>query len=80
MSGYVLDASVAVTALTEPSSPGADLLSEVDADFQVPSIFDADMPRALVRGGKVRQCRAGGGRSDGDRRTPPSTGHGQAAG
>jgi predicted nucleic acid-binding protein len=55
MSGYVLDASVAVTALTEPGSPGADLLSEADAAFQVPSIFDAEVLsalRGLVRGGK----------------------------
>ena len=55
MSGYVLDASVAVTALTAPGSPAADLLSGDDAVFQVPSIFDAEVLsalRGLVRGGK----------------------------
>ena len=55
MSGYVLDASVAVTALTEPGSPAADLLSGDDAAFHVPSIFDAEVLsvlRGLVRGGK----------------------------
>jgi predicted nucleic acid-binding protein len=55
MSGYVLDASVAVTALTEPGSPAAGLLSGNDAAFQVPSIFDAEVLsalRGLVRGGK----------------------------
>jgi predicted nucleic acid-binding protein len=55
VSGYVLDASVAVTALTEPGSPAADLLSGSDAAFQVPSIFDAEVLsalRGLVRGGK----------------------------
>jgi predicted nucleic acid-binding protein len=55
MSGYVLDASVAVTALTEPGSSAADLLSADDAIFQVPSIFDAEVLsalRGLVRGGK----------------------------
>jgi predicted nucleic acid-binding protein len=55
MSGYVLDASVAVTALTAPGSPAADLLSGDDAVFQVPSIFDAEVLsalRCLVRGGK----------------------------
>jgi predicted nucleic acid-binding protein len=55
MSGYVLDASVAVTALTAPGSPAADLLSGDDATFQVPSIFDAEVLsalRGLVRGGK----------------------------
>ncbi len=55
MSGYVLDASVAVTALTEPGSPAADLLSVTDAVFQVPSIFDAEVLsalRGLVRGRK----------------------------
>jgi predicted nucleic acid-binding protein len=55
MSGYVLDASVAVTALTAPGSPAAALLSVVDAAFQVPSIFDAEVLsalRGLVRGGK----------------------------
>jgi predicted nucleic acid-binding protein len=55
MSGYVLDASVAVTALTEPGSPAADLLSMDDAVFQVPSIFDAEVLsalRGLVRGQK----------------------------
>ena len=55
MSGYVLDASVAVTALTETGSPAADLLSLEDAVFQVPSIFDAEVLsalRGLVRGRK----------------------------
>jgi predicted nucleic acid-binding protein len=55
MSGYVLDASVAVTALTEPGSPAADVLADSDAVFQVPSIFDAEVVsalRGLVRGGK----------------------------
>ena len=55
MSGYVLDASVAVTALTAPGSPAAALLSGDDAAFQVPSIFDAEVLsalRGLVRGGK----------------------------
>lgn len=55
MSGYVLDASVAVTALTAPGSPAADLLSGDDAAFQVPSIFDVEVLsalRGLVRGGK----------------------------
>jgi predicted nucleic acid-binding protein len=55
MSGYVLDASVAVTALTAPGSPAADLLSGDDAVFQVPSVFDAEVLsalRGLVRGAK----------------------------
>jgi predicted nucleic acid-binding protein len=55
VSGYVLDASVAVSALTAPGSPAADLLSGDDAVFQVPSIFDAEVlsaVRGLVRGGK----------------------------
>ena len=55
MSGYVLDASVAVTALTAPGSAAADLLSEDDAAFRAPSIFDAEVLsalRGLVRGGK----------------------------
>jgi predicted nucleic acid-binding protein len=55
MSGYVLDASVAVTALTEPGSPAADLMTTDDAVFQVPSIFDAEVLsvlRGLVRGRK----------------------------
>src|ERR1700730_747262 len=47
MSGYVLDASVAVTALTAPASPAADLLWGDDAVFQVPSIFEAEVLRAL---------------------------------
>ena len=50
MRGYVLDASVAVTALTEPGSPAADLLSSDDAVFQVPSIFDAEVLSALRAG------------------------------
>jgi predicted nucleic acid-binding protein len=55
VSGYVLDASVAVTALTAPGSAAADLLSGDDAVFQVPSVFDAEVLsalRGLVRGGK----------------------------
>jgi predicted nucleic acid-binding protein len=55
MSGYVLDASVAVAALTQPRSPAADLLSDDDAVFQVPAVFDAQVLsalRSLVRGGK----------------------------
>jgi predicted nucleic acid-binding protein len=55
MSGFVLDASVAVTALTEPGTPAADLLVTDDAVFQVPSIFDAEVLsalRGLVRGMK----------------------------
>lgn len=62
MSGYVLDASVAVTALTDPGSPSADLLSADDAAFQVPSIFDAEVLsalRGLVRGGKFDEAAAG---------------------
>lgn len=47
MSGYVLDAPVAVTALTETGSPAAELLSADDAVFQVPSIFDAEVLSAL---------------------------------
>lgn len=55
MTSYVLDASVAVTALAEPGSPAAELLSGDDAVFSVPSIFDAEVLsalRGLVRGGK----------------------------
>lgn len=55
MTGYVLDASVAVTALAEPDSPAAGLLSGDDAVFSVPSIFDAEVLsalRGLARGGK----------------------------
>lgn len=55
MSGYVLDASVAVAALTEPGSPAATVLADDDAIFQAPSIFDAEVLsalRGLVRGGK----------------------------
>jgi predicted nucleic acid-binding protein len=62
MSGaYVLDASVAVAALTEPGSPAAELLSGDDAVFQVPSIFDAEVLsalRGLVRGGKFDRAAA----------------------
>ena len=53
MTGYVLDVSVAVTALTEPGTSAADLLVEDDAVFQAPSIFDAEVLSALrdlVRG------------------------------
>jgi predicted nucleic acid-binding protein len=55
VSGYVLDASVGVTALTAPGSPAADLVSGDDAVFHVPTIFDAEVLsalRGLVRGGK----------------------------
>jgi predicted nucleic acid-binding protein len=61
MSGFVLDASVAVTALTEPDSPAADLLADSDAVFQVPSIFDIEVLsalRGLVRGGKYDRAAA----------------------
>ena len=61
MSGYVLDASVAVTALTEPGTAAADLLVTDDAVFQVPSIFDAEVLsalRGLVRGQKFDQAAA----------------------
>ena len=61
MSGYVVDTSVAVTALTAPGSPAADLLSGDDAAFQVPSIFDAEVLsalRGLVRGGKFNGAAA----------------------
>jgi len=61
VSGYVLDACVAVTALTEPGSPAAELLSGPDAVFQVPSIFDAEVLsalRGLVRGGKFDRAAA----------------------
>jgi predicted nucleic acid-binding protein len=61
MSGYVLDVSVAVTVLTEPGNPAADLLSADDAVFQVPSIFDAEVLsalRGLVRGGKFDEAAA----------------------
>ena len=61
MSGYVLDASVAVTALTTSGSTAADLLSGDDAVFQVPSIFDAEVLsalRGLVRGGKFAAAAA----------------------
>ena len=61
MSGYVLDASVAVTALTEPGTAAADLLVTDDAAFQVPSIFDAEVLsalRGLVRGQKFDQAAA----------------------
>jgi len=61
MSGYVLDASAAVTALTGPGSLAAGLLSADDAVFQVPSIFDAEVLgalRGLVRGQKFDQAAA----------------------
>jgi predicted nucleic acid-binding protein len=61
MTGYVLDASVAVTALTEPGSSAAGLMSMDDAVFQVPSIFDAEILsalRRLVRGGKFDRTAA----------------------
>ena len=61
MSCYVLDASVAVTALTAPGTPAADLLSGDDAVFQVPSIFDAEVLsalRSLVRGQKFDDAAA----------------------
>ncbi|HEX2744963.1 MAG TPA: type II toxin-antitoxin system VapC family toxin, partial [Streptosporangiaceae bacterium] len=62
MTGYVLDASVAVTALTEPGSGAADLLADTDAVFQAPSIFDVEVIsalRGLVRGGKYDRTAAG---------------------
>ena len=62
MSGYVLDASVAVTALTEPGSGAADLLADTDTVFQAPSIFDVEVTsalRGLVRGGKYDRTAAG---------------------
>jgi predicted nucleic acid-binding protein len=55
VSGYVLDASVAVTALTTADSAAADLLAGDDAAFQVPSIFDAEVLsalRSMVRSGR----------------------------
>jgi predicted nucleic acid-binding protein len=55
MSGFVLDASVAVTALAEPDSAAAGLLAGSDAVFQVPSIFDVEVLsalRGLVCGGR----------------------------
>ena len=58
MSGHVLDTSVAVTALTEPGSLSADLLSADDAVFQDPSIFDAEVIGALR--GLVRWRRGAG--------------------
>ncbi len=61
MSGYVLDASVAIAALTEPNSLAAELLSGEDEVFQVPSIFDAEALsalRGLVRGGKFDRAAA----------------------
>jgi predicted nucleic acid-binding protein len=61
MSGYVLDASVAIAALTEPGSPAAELLEGEDEVFQVPSIFDAEVLsalRGLVRGGKFDRAAA----------------------
>jgi predicted nucleic acid-binding protein len=61
MSGCVLGASVAVTALTGPGSPAAGLLSAGDAVFLVPSIFDAEVLsalRGLVRGRKFGQAAA----------------------
>lgn len=61
MTGYVLDASVAVTALTQPGSAAAELLSGDEAVFQVPSIFDAEVLsalRGLVQGGKFDRVAA----------------------
>ena len=61
MSGFVLDASVAVTALTEPGTAAADLLADADAVFQAPSIFDVEVLsalRGLVRGGKYEGAAA----------------------
>ena len=62
MSGYVLDTSVAVSALTEPGSAAAGLLASTDAVFQAPSIFDVEVIsalRGLVRGGKYDRAAAG---------------------
>lgn len=61
MSDYVLDASVAVAALTDPASHAAELLAGEDAAFHVPSIFDAEVLsalRGLVRGGKFDSAAA----------------------
>jgi predicted nucleic acid-binding protein len=61
VSGYVLDASVAVTALTEPGSGAAGLLSDTGAVFQAPSIFDVEVIsalRGLVRGRKYDRTAA----------------------
>lgn len=58
MSGFVLDASVAVNAFTEPGSAAAELLADMDAVFQVPAIFDVEVLsalRGLVRGGKFER-------------------------
>ena len=57
MSDYVLDASVAVAAMTDPGSQAAELLSGDDAVFHVPTIFDAEVLsalRGLVRRGEFR--------------------------
>ena len=57
----MLDASVAVTALTEPGTAAADLLADADAVFQAPSIFDVEVLsalRGLVRGGKYERAAA----------------------
>jgi predicted nucleic acid-binding protein len=61
VSGYVLDASVAVTALTEPEGLAADLLADPGATFLAPSIFDIEVVsalRGLVRGGKFDRAAA----------------------
>ena len=61
MSGYVLDASVAVAALTEPGTGAAGLLSDTNAVFQAPSIFDVEVIsalRGLVRGGTYNRAAA----------------------
>ena len=58
MSGFVLDASVAVAALTEPGSGAAGLLADPDAILQAPSIFDVEVLsalRGLVRDGKFKR-------------------------
>jgi predicted nucleic acid-binding protein len=63
LAGYVLDASVAVTALTEPGSAAAGLLAGTDAVFQAPSIFDVEVTsalHALIRGGKYDPAAADG--------------------
>lgn len=55
MSAYILDASVAVAAFTEPGSDAAAVLADPDRTFAVPSIFDVEVIsalRGLVRGGK----------------------------
>jgi predicted nucleic acid-binding protein len=61
VSSYVLDASVAVTAFTEPDSVAAVVLADPDRTFAVPSIFDVEVVsvlRGLVRGGRFDRAAA----------------------